>query len=357
MNWVVVVLCLLCGILFGCSNSKNGQQHAEPKQISAELDDSSSSEISLSDSDSDVGETPNSVPEVTGPVQPQELDYIIVPILTELRNQLKSDPYESANAIKNVQFANRILEVRFSYGKTSELKVITHTKKGISFVQVSPRSEHGLGTQYFESYIKDSNFYGLTPKGDQVLTYTAEAKTTQTKNKTVSVIKINDVETGASIYVLYAHKMGSLGYTLSKGIDYSKELTPTSRVFLERLLENPKAEAKFYTILTREQNVSNAYRFNISVSDTFTMETFPLFKHYSPSQPSVVPLRLKYKSFFRTMFFGSTAYSAIGEPTYIIHTDRNPVELKTLDIAMTLDAHEIKKGKRHSVPITLRFRF
>ncbi len=284
---------------------------------------------------------------------PQNLDYRIVPVLTELRNQVRIDPYELNNPIGNVEFANRILEVKFQHKKTSSLELITHTKKGLIFRQTSQNEN----TQYFEAFEHNVNFYALIPVATRKVAYLAEATTTETKNQTVTILKIRDVEANAVIHILYVKKKGLVMYSLEKGYDYGRELTDTSRRLLERLIEDPDVEGTFYTVITKEPNFSNAYRFRVNVGNDFVMESYPLFRHYVENQPNVVPLKVRYKSFLQTMFFGSAAYSAINEPQYSIEADRNPVELKTLNIDIKLDAHSKTKREKHTVPVRLHFRF
>jgi hypothetical protein len=187
--------------------------------------------------------------------------------------------------------------------------------------------------------------------------YAAEATTVKaTNNKTVTVIKIKDVESHAVIHVVYVRKTGQVTPTLVEGYDYSRQLTKNSKVFIDRTRENPKVEGVFYNVITEERNNSDASRFKLAISNIFTMESQPL-TDFDASDSKLLPLSIDYLDFGKSFFFGSASYTVIRDSSYVMASERNPTELNNLTIALKIEAKEIIKGQKNTLPLRFYIQF
>jgi hypothetical protein len=298
---------------------------------------------------------PSPAPAVTAPspvVGEKFVDAYTSVLIQEIKNQLSNDPLSNEKRIQNVEFANRIFKINYKFGSPSELSIITHTDKVFNFTQTSTQGN----AQYFNAYENSKEFI-LSERGPAI--FSAEAKTFKSArdHKTVTIIKIKDVESGAIVHIFYVKKSGVVTYSFVDGFDYGRELTKTSKIFLDRLKENPSVVGEFYGVITEDANVSNASRFNLIVSDNFTLESQPLVNHFRQDQPNLVPLSVDYRSFWKLFFFGSTAYKVIKDSSYIIESERNPVELTALNLELKIEAQEKIKGQKSTLPLRLFVKF
>jgi len=245
-----------------------------------------------------------------------------------------------------VEFANRIFKVNLIQGAQPKLSFVTHSAKAYNFTLVNTKGKH----QFFNAYKPSKSLYS-NEKPQEVI-YTAEVHNVRTeKNRSVAIVKFKDIQSNAVVHLFYIKKTGSVRTRYIKGNDYAGELTKTSKVFLQRVLEDNSVVGEFYGIITEERNISNATRFNLTISDNFLLLSQPIAGHLRPDQPNVIPLITDYKSFWKMFFFGSTAYQVIKDASYIIESERNPVELKALNIDLRIEAVEQIQSKSNTLPI------
>lgn len=282
----------------------------------------------------------------TPTVTDKYLDLYSSVLIQEIRNQISKDPAIHANKLLNVEFANRIFKVNFIQGRQPKLSFVTHSAKAYDFQLVNTKGKH----QFFNAYKASKGIYSNERVKEVV--YTAEVHNVRTeKNKSVAIIKFKDIQSNAIVHLFYIHKSGTVQTRYLTGNDYASELTKTSKVFLQRVLENNSVVGEFYGVITEERNISNASRFNLTVSDNFLLLSQPISGHLRPDQPNVIPMITDYKSFWKMFFFGSTAYQVIKDASYIIESERNPVELKALNIDLRIEAIEKVQGKSNTLPI------
>jgi hypothetical protein len=291
-------------------------------------------------------------PVVTPPLQNQvtekNVDVHTSTYISELKEQLSHDPLSHEKRIRNVEFANRVFEVDFKFSqKSPHLSLVTHSAKAFQFEFVS----HNANVFYFNAY---ENRKDILDKSVRATVFSAEATIlSQQPKKTVAIIRIKDIETTAIINIFYVKKAGSLVPVYLPGNDYVNDLTKTSKVFLQRLIEDSDVEGSFYSVITEERNISTASKFRLSVSNNFTLESAALLGNYREDQPNLVPLKIDYKSFWKIFFFGSTAYKVIKEASYIIESPRNPVELSALNLQLKIEGKEKIKGQKNTLPLQL----
>lgn len=299
--------------------------------------------------ESDIPDEPVVVPPPQNQVTEENIDVFTSTRIAEIRDHLSHDPLSHDKRIRNVEFANRIFQVNFEYtsSKLPRLSLVTHSAKAFQFEYAS----RNANVIYFNAY---ENRKDILDKSIRAAIYSAEATILSDEpGKTVAVIRIKDIETTAIVNIFYVKKTGSLRPVYLPSIDYVDDLTKTSKVFLQRLTENPDVVGSFYSVITEERNISSASKFTLSISDNFTLESAPILDSYRDDQPNLVPLKIDYESFWRIFFFGSTAYKVIKEASYIIETPRNPVELTALNLQIKIEGKEKIKGQKNTLPLQL----
>jgi hypothetical protein len=295
---------------------------------------------------------PVDIPVVEPVVGEKYIDAYTSVLIQEIKNQLATKTLSSDMRIQNVEFANRIYKINYHYGPHSQLSITTYTNKVFNFRQTS--SEKNI--QYFNAYEDSKDFMS---REKATAAYSAQATTYESvkDKKIVTTIKIKDLETNAEVHIFYVKKVGTVTSSMLKGYDYGRELTPTSKVFLERLKKNPQVIGEFYGVITEERNVSNASRFNLTVSDSFTLESQPLVNLLHNDQPNLVPMSVDYVSFWKLLFFGSASYTVIKDSAYIIESERNPIELTALNLDIKIEGHEKIKGQKNTLPVRFFIKF
>lgn len=276
------------------------------------------------------------------------LDTEIAVLTQEIKNQLESDPLSGEKKSRNVLLANRIYKINFSHGNKSSLSFVTHSKMAYKFNQTGTQGN----TQYFQSFEK-----AKSPA------YKAEAKIVKsTSEKKIIILKITETTTEATVHVFYVIKNGTLRPVYTKNVDYAENLSKTSKVFIQRLIERPQVRGEFYGVITEDDNYSLASRFVLTISNNFMLESLPLMgQAYNPDHHIQIPLIVESAHFWKTacgvLCGGGVSYSAAKDFTYLVETPRNPVELKALNIDLKLEALEKIDGKVGSLPLKLFVRF
>lgn len=339
---------MLIGLLFVAVSCSDKGRNPQPDKSSPDKSSQTKPASETDISEPDIPDEPVVIPPPQNIVTEKNIDVFTSSRIADIRDQLSHDPLSHGKRIKNVEFANRIFQVNFEYtSKFSRLSLVTHSAKAFQFEYVS----HNANVIYFNAY---ENRKDILDKSVRAAIYSAEATILRDEpEKTVAVIRIKDIETTAIVNIFYVKKRGNLKPAYLSSIDYVNNLTKTSKVFLQRITENPKVVGSFYSVITEERNISSASKFTLNISNNFTLESAPILDSYRDDQPNLVPLKIDYRSFWKIFFFGSTAYKVIKEASYIIETPRNPVELTALNLQIKIDGKEKVKGQKNTLPLQL----
>lgn len=338
---ILMVLCLF--VTAACSDKSQKPVSTQPAPAQESAPQSDSKEPTEAEA------TPTYDTEPPPKVTENHVDTYAALVIQNIKEQIANDPLSNQNKILNVEFANRIYKVNFTEGKSPQLSFVTHTAKAFKFILTNSNGN----TQYMNSFKSKGILLDSTKR---VSLYAAEVKKIRsTKNISLYTIKIKDIESNAIVHVVYVRKNGTVQYKYLPGYDYSRDLSKTSKVFLQKLKEDNSVEGEFYGVITEDDNISNASRFTLTISDNFIMESLPLTAQ--SSQTRTLPLIVDYKSFWKQFFFGSIAYKVISDSVYKIESLRNPVELSALNLGIRVEGGERIEGKKNSLPINLFINF